>query len=50
MAARNDPNNLLLNYLVNLNPPTYHYARYIDWIIPYLDDIIANALRNVSMH
>lgn len=22
---------------MNSNPPTYQYARYSDWIIPYLD-------------
>lgn len=26
----------LMRYLISINPPTYQYARYIDWITPYL--------------
>jgi hypothetical protein len=29
-------NEYLMRYLLSVNPPTYQYARYIDWIVPYL--------------
>lgn len=28
----------MYRYLTNLDPPSYEYARYIDWIIPYLKE------------
>mmetsp|Transcript_5033 Transcript_5033/g.3687 ORF Transcript_5033/g.3687 Transcript_5033/m.3687 type:complete len:88 (-) Transcript_5033:1322-1585(-) len=31
-----DPQRLLLRYLQTMDPPTYEYGRYIDWIEPQL--------------
>ena len=29
-------NDHLIQFMLSVNPPTYQYARYIDWIVPYL--------------
>jgi hypothetical protein len=32
-----DDKNRLLRYLCNMDPPTYQYARYWDWIKPWVE-------------
>ena len=33
-----DKTGTVFNYLKTMDPPTYQYARYIDWIGPYIQD------------
>jgi hypothetical protein len=49
-VAANDTEKRLLKYLITMEPPTYNYARYIDWVIPYLNDTILMASRTPNMH
>lgn len=28
----------IFNYVYNMKPHTYQYARFLDWLIPYIDD------------
>lgn len=36
--------------MITMEPPTYSYARYIDWIIPYLTDTVLQASRTPNLH
>jgi len=38
-------NEHLMKYLISINPPTYQYSRYIDWIVPYLEKEFAKNLK-----
>ena len=37
-------------YLKTMEPPTYSYGRYIDWIKPYLTDTIQSSVRTQHLH
>jgi len=36
-AASEDPSDRIINYLRLMDPPTYQFARYWDWIKPWID-------------
>jgi hypothetical protein len=39
-SCLNDPSNMLYNYMYTLEGPTPQYARYMDWLKPFLLDTI----------
>jgi ubiquitin carboxyl-terminal hydrolase 34 len=41
-------NKFLSEYMFNLDPPTYEYARFTDWFRPYLQKELEKAQRNIS--
>ena len=41
-------NQFLLEYMFNLDPPTYEYARFTDWFRPYLEKELEKARRNMT--
>lgn len=45
-VANNDPEGAIYRYLKNIEPPTYSYSRYIDWIKPYLKERVENCVAN----
>lgn len=40
---------MLFHYLFTLEPPTYQFARYIDWIRPWLAEHIDFCMRNSNI-
>jgi hypothetical protein len=45
----NDKSNMLYYYLYTLEGPTPQFARYMDWLKPFLLDTIQSAMRNSSL-
>ena len=43
-------NEFLLEYMFNLEPMTYEYSRFSDWIRPYLKKELDKAYRTMSMY
>jgi len=41
-------NQFLSEYMFNLDPPTYEYARFTDWFRPYLEKELEKARRNMT--
>ena len=48
-SCLNDHTNMLYYYLYTLEGPTPQYARYMDWLKPFLLDTIQSAMRNSSL-
>ena len=46
--AENDKN--IFTYLMNLPPPAYTCAKYTDWIKPYLESFISDAIKFYSAY
>lgn len=45
-AILEDTQGRILGYLKTMDPPTYQYARYWDWIKPWVDNEVATNTRN----
>ena len=41
-----DQSGYMYRYLKNLEPPTYQYGRYIDWIRPFIKESIESSVKN----
>jgi hypothetical protein len=48
-SCLNDLSNMLYYYLYTLEGPTPQYARYMDWLKPFLLDTIQSAIRNPNL-
>lgn len=44
-VCKADLSGRIINYIRTMDPPTYQYGRYIDWIRPYIVDSIESAIR-----
>lgn len=45
-AILEDPKKVILNYLQTMDPPTYQYARYWDWIKPWVSSEVDSNKKN----
>ena len=48
-SCLSDLSNMLYYYLYTLEGPTPQYARYMDWLKPFLLDTIQSAIRNPNL-
>ena len=48
-ASCQDLSRSLARYLRNLEPPNYAYARYTDWVRPYLEDHALFLAKNMNI-
>ena len=45
-ACLDDPNRRIYKYFKSLEAPTYEYARYWDWIRPWIESELATNTKN----
>ena len=48
-AVLQDPQRRILAYLKRMDPPTYQYARYWDWIKPWVENEVAANTKNQNV-
>lgn len=48
-ACSLDGTGVIFYYVYTMDPPTYQYARYLDWVKPFILDQIEHNLRNSSI-